>query len=135
MKIKSKGTVLDLDIASTLTPVSQLISVSPPKRRSLDFDGTTLDTSLGKEKDLSGYVENDPFEAEFFFDPALAVQAAIEALIYPTPTESTWQIAFSNATTLDFDCSGVEVGETVSMDDGVKTSIKGNVDGDVTLTA
>lgn len=134
-KLQSKGTVLKLDIAATLTPVSQLISVTPPKMRSLDFDSTSLDTALGKEKELTGYTEHDAFEAEFFCDPALAVQAAMYALIYPTPAESTWQIEFSNASTLDFDCSGFELGTAVAMDDGLKNNIKGNVDGDVVLTA
>lgn len=137
MKVKSKGTVLKLDISSVLTAVSQLISVTPPKRRTLDFDSTTLDTTLGKEKELTGYAEADPFEAELFWDPALAVQAAIDDLIDPTPTASTWQIVFANtdASELDFDCAGIELGEVVAMDDGVKQPIKGNIDGLPALTA
>lgn len=135
-KIKSKGTVLSLEIATVKTAVGQLISVKPPTERSLDFDGTTLDTTLGKEKELSGYAEAEAFEAELFWDPELAVQAAILALIKPTPAEGDWEIDFVNAgaSNLAFTSVGLELGVAVEMDNGLKASIKGNVDGLPTLT-
>lgn len=135
-KIKCKGTLLKLDIATVLTTVSQLISVKPPSKRSLSYDSTTLDTSgAGMEKELSGYAEADDFEAEIFWDPELAVHAAINDSI-DTPAETTWQVLFVNsgASTLDFVCAGLELGPAVDMADGLKASVKGELDQLATLT-
>lgn len=134
-KTRSKGTVLKLDIASTMTAVGQLLEVTPPKIRTTDFDSTTLDTVLGTEKDLTGYAESDPFEATLWWDPELAVQAAILAAI-TTPAKTDWQIVYVNAgaSVMDFTCAGLEQGVTVAMQDGLKSSIKGNIDGIVALT-
>jgi hypothetical protein len=134
-KIKCKGTTLKLDIASVLTTVSQLISVKPPSKRSLSYDSTTLDGGVGKTKDITGYAEADDFEGEIYWDPELAVHAAINDNI-DTPADTTWQILFVNsgASTLDFGCAGIELSPAVDMADGLKASIKGELDGIPTLT-
>ena len=135
-KVKCKGTLLKLEVASVLTTVSQLISVKPPASRSLSFDASTLDTSgAGMEKALTGWAEADDFEAEIFWDPDLAVHDAINTDI-ATPAETTWQILFVNtgASTLDFVCAGLEISPAVDMADGLKASIKGELDQLPTLT-
>lgn len=141
-KFASKGVVLKLDIATVLTVVSQVLSLKTPTIRSLDFESTTLDSELFKERDMSGYAEADPFETELWFDLELATQAAILEHVNPAdpvndaPTKSTWQITYPNVTgtnatasTLDFDVAGLEIGESLDMGDGIKRSLKGNIDG------
>lgn len=135
-KVKCKGTLLKLEVASVLTTVSQLISVKPPAKRSLSYDSSTLDTTgAGMEKALTGWAESDDFEAEIFWDPDLAVHDAINTDI-DTPAETTWQILFVNtgASTLDFVCAGIELSPAVDMADGLKAGIKGELDQLPTLT-
>lgn len=137
-KVKSKGTLLKLDIAATLTDVAQLLSLKPPAFRSTDYGEFTLDQSgTGRERELTGYAESDPFEAEFYWDPDLAVHdAIIDHITADPPTEQTWQILFVNtgASTIDWTGVGLEMSPTVPVGDGLKASIKGEVDGLATYT-
>lgn len=134
-KVKCKGTALQLDIASVFTAVSQLISVTPPSKGTLEYDSTTLDTTTYKESELTGYAEAGDLAAEYFYDPELAVQAAIEAAI-DTPAETNWKVIFVNsgASEIAFTCTRLEQSIAVAMNDGLKASLVGKVDGKPTLT-
>ena len=140
-KYASKGIVVKLDVATVLTAVSQILTVKLPGMKSLDFESTTLDTELFKERDMTGFSEADSFEAEMWFDAELATQAAILEHVNPAdpvndpPTKSTWELtlpdvsATNTGTTIDFDCAGLEISDSLAMDTGIKRSIKGALDG------
>lgn len=135
-KIKCKGTVLQIDIATVYTAVAQLISHTPPSMKSLAYDSTTLDTSgAGKESELTGYAEAGNFEAEIFWDPELAVHQAITDAIV-TPAETNWKTIFVNsgASELGYTCTELEFAPAVNMNDGLKASISGKPDQLATIT-
>lgn len=129
-KVKCKGTVLQLDIAAVYTAVAQLISHTPPKFASSAYDGTTLDTSgAGEETELTGYADGGEFSAEIFWDPELAVHAAITDAIV-TPAATNWKTIFVNsgASELAYTCTGLEFAPAVAMKDGLKANITGELD-------
>ena len=133
-KVKSKGTLLKVDISATLTTVAQLLSVTPPTFRSLDYGEFTLDQrGTGKERELSGYTETDAFEAEMYWDPDLAVHdAIINAIIPDPPIASVWQILFVNtgASSINWTSTSLELGPQVPTGgDGLRATIKGEIDG------
>lgn len=142
-KYKTKGVVLKKDIASTLTPVSQLISLSPPNKKSTSFAAATIDQAdadPAKGREMSGWAESDGFDAEIFWDPILAVHAALNDDI-DTPVKSTFEIEFlgdglaSASSKMNFDCAGMTLGPTTPFEDGLKASISGELDGIPTVTA
>lgn len=130
-KIQCKGTILQLDIATVYTAVAQLIAHTPPAFGSGSFDSTTLDTSgAGEETELTGYAKGDDFDAEIFWDPELAVHAAIHDAIYPTPTVTNWKTIFVNAgaTEMAYTVTALKIAPAIAMKDGLKATITGTLD-------
>ena len=119
---KCKGTLLKVEVASVSTTVAQVTEITPPKDKSLDFEAETLDQSGG--------TDSDPFSATLFWDPVLAVQAAITSAI-TTPAKTVWQILFVNteASTIDWTSAGLEFGAVVAAREGLKAELSGNIDG------
>jgi hypothetical protein len=135
-RLKCKGTILQLDISSVYTTIAQLIGLTPPGLKSLSFDATTLDQAgVGKALDLTGYAESDGFEAEIFWDPALSPHGTIETNI-TTPAKTNWRIELTDSgpTQIDWTSAGLELKPAVAMLDGLKASVKGEVDGLPTVT-
>lgn len=133
---KCKGTLLKVDLASVLTTVAQLVTLKPPKIKSEDFENVTLDQAgVFKGRELTGYAEADDFDAELFWDPQLSNHAKFYDNI-ATPAKTILQITFVNAgaSAIDFTVAGMEFGAEIKMNDGLKTKIKGNVDGAAVLT-
>ena len=129
-KIKCKGTALQLDISTVYTAVAQLISHTPPPLETTEYDSTTLDTSgAGRESELTGYADGGEFAAEIFWDPELAVHAAITDAI-TTPAETNWKTIYVNsgASEMAYTCTGLKFSPAVAMDDGLKATITGKVD-------
>lgn len=123
-KVACKGTILKQDIASTLTAVAQVISISHDGAETETFDATTLDTSgAGKEYLKTGYTEGGSVDFELFFDPALAGHQAITDDI-TTPAERNWSLTFADtgASVWEFTGAGLSFGVTVDMADGLKAN-------------
>ena len=134
---KCRGTVLKLDIASTLTAIAQVIGVDPPEEESLDYEVLTLDqTGTGVGREMNGYNDSSGFGAELFFDPALAPHLAIRTNI-ATPAKTTWQIILANTDASEFDiiCASTKLKLGVAARDGLKATLSGNSDGLATFTA
>mgnify|MGYP005660880461 CR=1 FL=1 len=128
---KCKGTLLKVEVASVSTTVAQVMEITPPKSKSLDFEAETLDQAgVGVPRELTGGTDTDPFSATLFWDPVLAVQAAIQAAI-DTPAKTVWQLLFVNAeaSTIDWNSAGLEFGAVVAARDGLKAELSGNIDG------
>lgn len=134
--IRSKGTLLKLTIASTLTTVAQMVAHTPPPFKSTGYESKTLDQSgAGVGRELDGYANSAEFDAEFWWDPELASHAAMLALI-TTPAKGVWQTLFVNsgASTIDYTSADFELSPAVDMGKGLMAKIKGNVDGLAVLT-
>ncbi|NBW11012.1 MAG: hypothetical protein EBR82_23575 [Caulobacteraceae bacterium] len=129
--VKGKGTIVKHTIASTLTAIAQVMSVSLSGAASQTFDTTSLDTGVFKTKAETGYSEPGTCELELFFDPALSGHQFITDLI-ASPATNAMQITYANSgsTTQSFTACGVEVGVTVAMDDGVKMKVTYQITGD-----
>ena len=134
---KCKGTLLQVEISSTMTTVAQLIELTPPSMESLSFENLTLDQSgVGVAREITGYTDASPFTGMVFWDPALANHAHITTNI-TTPAKTTWQIVFadSGASEIDWVSAGLKFTAEVSARDGLKASIEGDIDGIPVITA
>jgi hypothetical protein len=130
-QVRSKGTLLKLSIASTLTTVAQMIENSPPSWKSTDYESKTFDQSgAGVGRDLDGYADGGEFSATFWWDPALATHAAILALI-TTPTKGTWETLLTGSTPnkIDFTSAGIQLSPKLDMGKALQAEVKGNLDG------
>lgn len=131
-----KGTTLKIDIATVLTPVAQLIEITPSQKQSTDFEVVSLDQAdrvVHREPD--GYINVGPTSGVLFWDPENAAQAALLTHL-DAATKPTMQILWPNtgASEEDFVASSVSLQKQVSARDGLKQQFSLNVDGDVTLT-
>jgi len=134
---KCKGTVLQIDIASTMTTIAQLIEVDAPSMQSTSFENLTLDQAgVGVARELTGYTDSDPFTAMIFWDPALAPHIKLSDDI-ATPAKTTWQIVFPNtgASEIDWVSAGLKFKAVTAARDGMKAEIEGDIDGVPVVTA
>ena len=130
-KIKGKGTVIQHTISAALTAIAQCLSIEHSGSASQTFDSTTLDGSVYKTYDQTGYSEPGEVSVELFYDPALAGHQFITDLI-AAPADNAMKIIYADGanTQQSFTASGVEFGMSVAMDDGVKGNVTYTVDGD-----
>jgi len=131
-KVASKGTVLSIDIATTLTAVAQLTDVSYSGLESETYDCTTLDSGVFKELGLTGYSEPGELSFSGFYDTANAGHQNLGDLI-ATPAEASAQITFSDSGVISFETAGMSLEITAAMADGVKFSATAKATGAVTL--
>lgn len=130
-KVKCKGTKLQHTISASLADIAQLISIEHSGAASETYDSTTLEGTVYKTYDQTGYSEGGSVTAELFYDPALVGHQAITDLI-AAPADNAMKIIYadSGTTNQSFTAAGVEFGVTVAMDDGLKGSVTYKVDGD-----
>jgi hypothetical protein len=124
-KIRVKGTVVKITIATVLTAVAQITEFSHDGAESETYDATTIDTSgAGKEYSQTGYTEGGNFNFSVFYDVDLAAHQAITDLL-TTPADCVWSITFTDATpaTCSFTSAGVSFGFTGAMNDGLKAGV------------
>lgn len=130
-KIISKGTVLKQDISSTLTAIAQIISFSLDGAEVQTFNSNTLDnTSAGIPYDVTGYTEGGSMSGELFFDPVLAGhQEMTDSLI--TPAKKDYEVVWADAGTTAWSLSvaGLGMGFTTTIEDGLKSSFTGKLNG------
>ncbi len=126
-KLKGKGCTLQQTISAVLTDVAQVIDISLSGEASEDYDANTLDGSVFKPKELTGYSEPGTLEAGLFFDPALAGHAAIVALI-TVPATCVWKLKYSDSgpSSLTYTSAGLGIDQTIVANDGVKAKVKMN---------
>lgn len=122
--LKGKGTTLQQTIASVLTDVAQAIGFNLDGEESETFDGTTLDVGPFKVYPNTGYTEPGTVKMDFFFDPALAGHITITNLL-STPASCVWKLKYSDSgpSSLTYTSTGVGLGQTVVMNDGLKGSL------------
>lgn len=112
---KSKGTALQLEVATVMTTIVQLTGIDGPEAEVEDDDGTALDSvGPGREHEPVGWVEPGEVEAEGLFDPALSNHQLLTDLI-AAPATQNWQILFSDATEWPFAGHLKKLGPTVEL--------------------
>lgn len=129
-KVICKGTALQQDLASTLTTIAQMVSIDGPPADVETFESTGLDSSAGKEFDVTGYVEGGEVGFELFFDPALAGHQNLTDLI-TTPVVEAWAIDFADVGLTTWTFNGIlrSFSPAVNMRDGLKASGRIQLDG------
>jgi hypothetical protein len=137
MKIKSKGTRLQAQIAGVFTDVPQLLSIELPEAETETFEADTLDnTSSGIPYEVTGRTEGGKASGELFLDPESAVHRFLTSLL-KTPAKVNWKLIFANvaATAWPFSGAGFSLGATIAVKDGVKSKFGIKLDGIPTYPA
>lgn len=122
-KLKSKGTVLQQSISSVYTAFPQIISIGLSGEASETYDSTTLDGSVFKTFDPTGYTQPTTINIEYFYDPDNAVHTAYTALL-ATPAANNFKILYTDATPTEvvYSGTGFSLDKTIAANDGVKAS-------------
>lgn len=137
--IIGKGSVFQIEVASTLTAIAQLISIDLPEHEAETFEADTLDnSSVGIPYKATGRVEGGSVGIEGFLDPVLAsFQIITDLLNDPTlaTTGDGAKIIFADAATTEwaFTIAGVSISGTVALNDGVKFTSTIKLDGAITF--
>lgn len=123
-KIKGKGTSFLLSITGTYTAIPNLIDLSISGEKAETYDSTTLDGSVFKTKDPTGYSETATITANAFYDPSNAVFTAWSALI-STPAANNVKVTYTDSGPTSAIYSGVGFGidKNVVANDGVKCTL------------
>lgn len=125
-KLKGKGSILELEVATVFTAITQILSIDGPVPDVETFDSTDLSTTgAGKELLPTGYAAPGEVSFECFFDPALSIHQSLLDLVN-TPAVVDWKLKFSDAGPTTWPFSGVfkGMGPKIAMNDGVKASGK-----------
>lgn len=130
MPTVSKGTVLQMDVATILTAISEVISIDIGESGSETYDASVLaQTNAGKVALATGFSEVGEISAELFWLPTNAGHQAITDEI-TTPTTAAASLldakviyADSGSTELPFKVGGIKMGQTIAMNDGVKATV------------
>ncbi len=122
-KVVSKGTVFQVDIASTLTAVAQLTDISSSGNESETYDSTTLDGAVAKTYGQTGFTEPGTVDISGFYDPVLSTHTEMRDLL-DTPADKDYAIVYadSGTTTKSFTGAGISFEDQVTLNDGVKFS-------------
>lgn len=120
-KIKSKGTVLAMEISAVFTTIPSLIDINISGEKSEVMDTTALDNSQYNTSAPNGKSAPPTITASGFYDPDDTVITAFHALI-PTPVATNFKITYTDSTPYSRTYSGVGFGidKTVSLSDAVK---------------
>ena len=123
-KIKSKGTVLAVAISAVYTAIPQLKSISISGAASETYDSTTLDGTVYKTKDPTGYTEPATISAELFRDPDNTTHQFLIALL-AAPVATNFKVTYADSTPLEEVYSGVGFGwdTTVAPADGLSSTL------------
>ena len=124
-KVVCKGTKFQQDLASTLTTIAQVTSISHSGAQVETVESDTLDSvGAGIKKTVTGRTEPGSMSADLIFDPALAGHQNVMDIL-TTPVDETWNIEFSDTKDLGFTgAPGLDI--DVQQGDVVRGSI--NVD-------
>ena len=127
-KLAGKGTQFRSTISAMMTTVAQVNSIGTSGFASETYDGTSLDSTVGKEFPLTGYATGGTVDVELFFDPSLAGHQFYTDSI-TVPVTIIHNILYTDARITAFTSSGMEWGVTVAMDDGIKATLSMTVTG------
>lgn len=123
-KRSSKGTVLQLSIASVFTPVAGVSKIDEPDDEVQFIDVTALDSGVSHEDGMpTGHVAPGSVSGEGFADPLDTTHQALNALM-ASPVISSWKITNSNFSGYSVTFSGAL--KTLKRTHAVKEAVKFN---------
>ncbi|KKM69745.1 hypothetical protein LCGC14_0954440 [marine sediment metagenome] len=137
VKVKCKGTVFAQDLAGVAyVTMAQVIDIDLPDMEMETFESDTLNNAnAGIEHSPTGRTEGGSFSANVFYDPADASHTEWLGYLSTTGLLSAMivkcQVTFADTgtSTWTFTCAGISAGGTVALNDGLKMSISGKLDG------
>lgn len=130
--VVGKGTVLKQTIASTLTAVAQVESISFSGAQNQTVEVPTLDAPDAFMPHVAtGWTEGGSVAFGINYDPALAGHQAISDLL-PTPANVDWTVTYADTavTVQEFTSAGVGFGATVDAANVLKASVDLKLTGD-----
>lgn len=126
---KSKGSKLQITIATTLTDISEVTTFSFSGSEVGTFETTTLgQAGAGRTYGVNGFSEGGSVSGTCFFDPAASSQQALTDLI-TTPTDDTaFNAIWTSTGTTDWAFTGIvtnfdpaaNLNDPLSADFGIK---------------
>ena len=130
-KVKSKGIILSHTVGTSLAALAQIIGFEESGAESETFDSTTLDGSVFKSYDPTGYSEPGEVTGTLFYDPALAGHQNITDII-ASPATNAMSVTFPDAatTTKAFTAAGHAFGYAAEMNNGLVGTFKQKLTGD-----
>jgi hypothetical protein len=141
---RSKGTLLQMTIATVLTTIAQATEISPPGWKSLSYDSSYFDQAgAGKTKEMNGWVEGSELSATLWWDPTLASHIALLGMV-TTPAKNAGAIVLpatpiyggstTTSKTIGYVTAGIELTPKLDMEKAVSLEIKAEIDGIPTVT-
>lgn len=119
-KLKCKGTLLKVEIATVMTTVAQVLELDVGQDAIETFDADTLDnTSPHIPKAQTGRSSVADISGTMFYDPDLANHQFFTDTIN-APVAADGEIVLVNADKLEFEIVSFAMGLTVRMNDGLK---------------
>lgn len=134
-KIASKGTKLQLSIATVFTTIAAAMSIKGPGAKPEVMDTTALDSAAGREKKPNGYSDGGVVTATLFLDPQDTTHKTLsEKCGLPPAVPDSWKIIWSDAAPTTWPFSGTLTGFDPGADVGnpLKADIEITLDGTVT---
>lgn len=133
-KYAGKGSILQLEIASVFTTITQLLSIDGPDMKPEVYESRTLDDGAGIGQKPTGYVNGGTVSVEGFFDPVGATHQALTDLV-TAPAVVNWKIKYSDgsATAWPFAGTLTNFKTSIKMNDGIKFNGEITLDGIPTL--
>lgn len=130
-KVKCKGMVLSHTVGTSLAAIAQIVDFQESGAEVQVYDSTTLDGSVFKTYDVTGYSEPGEISGTLFYDPALAGHQNITDII-AAPATNVGKVTFadSGSTTKSFTAVGHAFGYVAAMNDGLKGNFKVKLTGD-----
>lgn len=132
-KLRCKGTVLKVTVASVLTPIAQIVSFDFGDMKAETAECDTLDNANpGIPKMNTGRADGGKVSGELFFDPALASHIAYYGLVAAPPTtETACAILFTNSpqTTMSYNAVGFGLSGQVAIKEGLKGKFEHEISG------
>lgn len=133
--IKCKGTAIEAEVSSVLTPLAQVLSFSGPGPEVETFEADYLDNSSAGIPYLpTGRVEGNSFDFEIWLDPSLAGHKNLLAKYAAAAVES-YNLIFSDATEWPFNGIFLSCNPSGALADGLKASCSVKLDGIPTYPA
>lgn len=135
--IRGKGCSFEVEVASTLTEIAQVISIDLPEASAETFEADTLsNTNPGIPKKATGRVDGGSIGLEGFLDPVLSSFQILTDLLNTPVLASTgdgFAIEFSDAADTNWAgiIAGLSLGGTVALNDGVKFNCTIEIDGSI----
>lgn len=133
-KIKGKGTQLQLSISSSYTTIAQVTRITGPDATVQTYDATALDSSVGREKKVTGFVDSGTVTFSLWLDPTATTLQALTDLITTPVDGSAWKLIFpdGSSTTWSFTGPVKKVTPSVELDRGITADCQLEIDGIVT---